>query len=47
MNKLNDQERREETQITSNKRGQNIIEDQFNKKQMEFKGGKLHQIISD
>lgn len=28
-------------------RGQNSIEDQFFKKQMEFKGGKLHQLITD
>ena len=46
---LNDQEKREEqhTGLAGTKRGSNIIEDQFNKKQMEFKGGKLHQMISD
>jgi hypothetical protein len=47
MNKLNDQEKRDENQFQTSKRGSNVIEDQFNKKQMEFKGGKLHQIISD
>ena len=48
-NQLNDQEKREEqtTGLAGTKRGSNIIEDQFNKKQMEFKGGKLHQMISD
>jgi len=33
--------------INGSKRGSNNMEDQFNKKQMEFKGGKLHQLISD
>ena len=49
MSQINDQEKREEQQAGGSgvKRGSNIIEDQFNKKQMEFKGGKLHQMISD
>jgi len=49
MSQINDQEKREEQNmgIGGSKRGSNVIEDQFNKKQMEFKGGKLHQIISD
>lgn len=34
-------------QGSSSNRGQSNIEDQFNKKQMEMKGGKLHQLISD
>ena len=31
----------------SGKRGTNIIEDQYNKKQMEFKGGRLNSLMSD
>jgi hypothetical protein len=42
MSEINDQEKRDEQQIGGLKRGSNVIEDQFNKKQMEFKGGKLH-----
>lgn len=47
MSQINDQEKRDGQDGTGQKRSNNIIEDQFNKKQMEFKGGKLHQIISD
>ena len=48
MSQINDQDKREEQQNSGGqKRGSNIIEDQYNKKQMEFKGGKLHQMISD
>ena len=48
MSQINDQDKRDEQQGGAGaKRGTNIIEDQFNKKQMEFKGGKLHQMISD
>jgi hypothetical protein len=44
-----DQDRQEDGQASRNraKRGSNIIEDQYNKKQMEFKGGRLHQVITD
>lgn len=34
-------------QIKNNNKGNNSMEDLFNKKQMELKGGKLHQLISD
>ena len=50
ISQLNDLEKKEEianNQIGGKQRGSNVIEDQFNKKQMEFKGGKLHQMISD
>lgn len=47
---LNDQERRHKDK--QNKAGQSaqsttMVEDQFNKKQIEFKGGKVHQVITD
>lgn len=42
MSQINDQEKRDGQDGTGQKRSNNIIEDQFNKKQMEFKGGKLH-----
>ena len=48
MSQINDQERREQNNaVSSGKRGSNVVEEQYNKKQMEFKGGKLHQTISD
>ena len=49
MNEINDQDRRDQQGGANNgiKRGTNMVDEQFNKKQMEFKGGKLHQIISD
>lgn len=34
-------------QMGQHNRGGNTIEEQFFKKQMEFKGGKLHQLITD
>jgi hypothetical protein len=40
-------DRDEQAFATSKRNNSNIVEDQFNKKQMEFKGGKIHQIISD
>ena len=49
MNEINDQEKRDQQggANSGNKRGTNMVDEQFNKKQMEFKGGKLHQTISD
>ena len=48
MSQLNDKHKREQgAGGEGTKRGSNVIQDQFNKKQMEFKGGKLHQMISD
>jgi hypothetical protein len=46
ISQLNDKNKMEE-EFQTNKRGSNVIEDQFNKKQIEFKGGKLNQMISD
>jgi len=45
-NAINDQEKREQQTLRGMK-SSNSIEDAFNKKQMEFKGGKVHQLISD
>jgi len=48
LSQLNDQERRQQkTGISGNKMGTTSAEDQFNKKQIEFKGGKVHQLITD
>ena len=49
MAAVSDRERRQALANSQNndmKQG-NAYEDQYNKKQMEFKGGKLHQLISD
>ena len=47
MSQINEKDKREQQGGGETKRGSNVIQDQFNKKQMEFKGGKLHQMISD
>ena len=46
ISQLNTKDKMEE-EFQTNKRGAIVIEDQFNKKQIEFKGGKLNQMISD
>lgn len=48
MNQINDQEKRKRSEAFSGaKRGTNVVEDQTNKKQMEFKGGRLNSLMSD
>ena len=47
INTVTDQQRRDEKLGVGAKRGSNMVDDQYNKKQIEFKGGKLHQMITD
>lgn len=48
MSQVNDQQKRLQSEaFNGGKRGNNVIEDQFNKKQMGFKGGRLDSLMSD